>query len=191
MGVGYVDQWTLSSPSSCLVPAEGPQTGAPAQHGPDLGLQEGPRSWPRPAVLGELHAAPQRGWSWGRLLVSRSPAPPGPTVGVTGGTRRLPCEAGRGAGAGTICPGEGRGGAGTPRVGLGSPARRCLLEQRRGPTGDRDSWPTLRGGQGPGAEPEVGTSGRGMSAREAGFPLLWARALPRLVLRMVKLTYSR
>ena len=58
--------------------AEGPQTGAPAQHWPDLGLQEGPRPQPRrPAVLGELHAAPQRGWSGGPLLVSRSPAPPG------------------------------------------------------------------------------------------------------------------
>lgn len=29
-----------------------------------------------------------------------------------------------------------------------------------------------------------------MSACEAGFPLLWARALPRLVLKMLKLTYS-
>ena len=75
-------------------------------------------------------------------------------------------------------------------MGIGTPAHRCLLDQRRGPTGDRDSWLTLRGGQGPGAKPGVGRLGRGMSACEAGFPLPWARALLRLLLRMLKLTYS-
>lgn len=149
--------------------AGGPQTGAPAQHWPDLGLQEGPRPQPRPAVLGELHAAPQRGWSWGPLLVSRSPAPPGPTAGVTRGARRLLCEAGRGAGAGTVCLGEVRGGAGTHEWAL-APQHVGVCWIRGGPAGGRDSWPTLRGGQRPGAKPGVGISGRGCQPVRPVFP---------------------
>lgn len=61
---------------------------------------------------------------------------------------------------------------------------------RRGLTGDRDSWPTPKRRAGARAEPEVGTSGRWMSAREAG--LRCGRGPYRaLFLRMVKLTYSR
>ena len=118
--------------------------------------------WP-----GRAPCCPPEGLELGPLLDSRSPPPPPrrwSTVGVTRGAQRLLHEAGRGAGPETLSPGELRGGAGTPQVGLGTPHIGVCAGSGKGPTGDRDSWPTLRGGQGPGAEPGAGRWGREMLA---------------------------
>ena len=165
-GAGCADQWALSLPSRCLVRQRGLGREPLPSTGRSWGCRKGPGHGPD-LLAWASSVLPPRGAGArapARLTVTTPPPRRWSTVGVTRGAQRLLHEAGRGAGPETLSPGELRGGAGTPQVGLGTPHIGVCAGSGKGPTGDRDSWPTLRGGQGPGAEPGAGRWGREMLA---------------------------
>lgn len=137
-GAGCADQWTLSLPSSCLVQQRGLRREPLPGVGQSWGCRKGPGHGPDLLSWASSVLLPRRAGAGApaRLTVTchLPPAPPRrwSTVGVTRGAWRLLREAGRGAGAETLSPGEVRGGAGTPQVGLGTPAYRCLCWIREG-----------------------------------------------------------